>query len=96
MVEADQRTAQRQERLMDVGPPLLSTKRMPVKQARSGTRGRPPLGLGGSGVSSGATMTQSTSGRRGLLMALVYHAATGFERHSNITVPFGRGCGDGK
>ncbi len=65
------------------GMPLLSTKRMPVKQARSGTRGWPPLGLGGSGGSSGATMAQSTSGRRGLLMALDYHAATGFERHSS-------------
>ncbi len=31
------------------GVPVFSTKRIPVKQARSEIRGRPPLGLGGSG-----------------------------------------------
>ena len=31
------------------GVPVLRTNRIPVKQARSGTRGRPPLGLRGSG-----------------------------------------------
>lgn len=34
--------------------PLRSTKRMPVKAARSGTRGRPPLGFGLSGGNNGA------------------------------------------
>ena len=36
------------------GIPLRSTKRRPVKAARSGTRGRPPLGFGLSGGNSGA------------------------------------------
>ena len=50
---------------------------MPVKQARSGTRGRPPLGLGGSGGSSGATMAHSSSLTKGF-MPQVYHAAPRF------------------
>ena len=48
------------------GMPLRSTKRMPVKAARSGTRGRPPLGFGLSGGNSGAMWlhrSSSTSGR---------------------------------
>jgi len=48
------------------GMPLFSTKMMPVKAARSGTRGRPPLGLGGSGGSSGATTAHRSSLTRGL------------------------------
>ena len=36
------------------GMPLRSTKRMPVRHARSGTRGRPPFGRGGGTGSSGA------------------------------------------
>src|SRR5262245_40957124 len=43
------------------GMPVLSTKMMPVSTARSETRGRPPLGLGDSGGSSGATRAQSSS-----------------------------------
>ncbi len=35
------------------GTPLRSTKRIPVKQARSGKRGLPPLGLRDEGGSSG-------------------------------------------
>jgi hypothetical protein len=48
------------------GMPLRRTKRMPVKAARSGTRGRPPLGFGFSGGNKEATNSQrvsSTSGR---------------------------------
>jgi hypothetical protein len=48
--------------------PLLSTKRMPVKAARSGTRGRPPLGLGGSGGKSGAIVSHNVSLTNGLLI----------------------------
>ena len=48
------------------GMPVLSTKRMPVRQARSGTRGRPPLGLGGSGGSSGANDGPQLVGDKGL------------------------------
>ena len=50
------------------GMPLLSTKRMPVKAARSGTRGRPPLGLGGSGGKSGAIVSHNVSLTNGLLI----------------------------
>jgi hypothetical protein len=55
------------------GMPDLSTKTMPVKQSRSGTRGRPPLGLGGSDGSSGATIAHSSSLTSGLAMSQVCH-----------------------
>jgi hypothetical protein len=45
------------------GMPVRSTKRMPVKAARSGTRGRPPLGFGLSGGNSGAIRFHSLSSR---------------------------------
>jgi hypothetical protein len=48
------------------GSPVLSTKMMPVSAARSGMRGRPPLGLGGSGGSSGAMASHSASLTSGL------------------------------
>ena len=50
------------------GMPERKTKRMPVSAARSGTRGRPPFGFGGSRGSSGSTTAQSASDTRGLLM----------------------------
>ena len=50
------------------GIPLRSTKTMPVSAARSGTRGRPPFGFGGSGGNSGAMVFQSSSLTSGLLM----------------------------
>ena len=50
------------------GRPDLSTKTMPVRHARSGTRGRPPFGFGGSGESSGSMMFQRSSETIGLLM----------------------------
>lgn len=53
--------------------PVLRTKMMPVKHARSGTRGRPPLGLGGSGGSSGATTAHNSSLTRGLAIRQVCH-----------------------
>jgi len=59
------------------GMPLFSTKMMPVKAARSETRGRPPLGLGGSGGSSGATRAHNSSLTKGF-MPLVYHDHTRF------------------
>jgi len=43
------------------GSPVVSTKMMPVRAARSGTRGRPPWGLGGSFGSSGSMLVQSWS-----------------------------------
>lgn len=50
------------------GIPLLRTNRMPVRAARSGTRGRPPFGLGGSSGRSGWTAAQSWSVTSGLLI----------------------------
>jgi len=61
------------------GSPLLSTKIMPVRVARSGTRGRPPLGLGGSGGSSGSITSHSSSGTSGLLMVPTFPASHGPE-----------------
>ena len=62
------------------GMPDFSTKRMPVEQAQSGTRGRPPLGLGGYGGSSGATTAHRSSLTSGMAMRHVYHASPGFDR----------------
>ena len=59
------------------GMPLLSTKIMPVRAARSGTRGRPPLGLGCSGGKSGSMTFQSSSVTSGLaIMHQPYHASS--------------------
>ncbi len=52
------------------GIPVLSTKRMPVIAGRSATRGRPPLGLGGSGGMSGSRISHSSSGTSGLAIAV--------------------------
>ena len=53
-------------------------------QARRGpeTRGRPPLGLGGSGGSSGATRAHNSSLTSGLLMPKSTMPPPGFERRS--------------
>jgi hypothetical protein len=50
------------------GMPLLRTKTIPVRQARSGTLGRPPLGFGFSFGSSGSTIVHNSSLTSGLLM----------------------------
>jgi hypothetical protein len=52
--------------------PDLSTKIMPVRAARSGMRGRPPFGLGGSFGKSGSMITHSSSGTSGLLIPNYY------------------------
>ena len=64
------------------GMPDLSTKIIPFSAARSEIRGRPPLGLGGSGGSSGATRAQSSSLTSGLAILQVCHASPGFVRCS--------------
>ena len=46
------------------GQPVRRTKMMPSSAARSGKRGRPPLGLGGSRGSSGSIASQRSSGTR--------------------------------
>jgi len=43
------------------GSPVESTKRMPRKTSRSGTRGRPPRGFSGSGGSKGLMTAHSSS-----------------------------------
>src|SRR5215212_6532846 len=60
------------------GMPDFRTKMMPVNAARSGTRGRPPLGLGGSGGSRGATNAHSSSLTNSLAMPQVYHVLSQF------------------
>jgi hypothetical protein len=60
------------------GMPDFRTKMIPVKAARFGMRGRPPLGLGGSGGSSGATTAHRSSLTSGLLMPKVYHVPIRF------------------
>src|SRR5215218_7945941 len=50
------------------GMPLLRTKMMPDKAARSSTRGRPPRGFGGSGGSRGSMSSHSSSVTSFLLM----------------------------
>lgn len=50
------------------GSPPFSTKMMPVRAARFGIRGRPPLGLGASCGRSGSITSHSSSGTSGLLI----------------------------
>ncbi len=48
------------------GMPVLSTKMMPVRHARSGIAGRPPSGRGGRGGMNGSIRSQSSSMSSGL------------------------------
>ena len=48
--------------------PDLSTNTMPVRAARFGIRGLPPLGLGGSGGNSGSITSHNSSGISGFAM----------------------------
>ncbi len=50
------------------GRPLRRTNRMPVRAARSGTRGRPPFGFGFSGGKNGSIAAQSVSETSGRAM----------------------------
>jgi hypothetical protein len=52
------------------GMPLLRTKTMPLRAARSSTRGLPPLGLGGSSGNRGSMISQSSSLTSSLLMLM--------------------------
>jgi hypothetical protein len=52
------------------GMPLFSTKTMPVRAARSGTRGLPPLGFSGSSGNRGSLVSHSSSETSSLLMLL--------------------------
>jgi hypothetical protein len=50
------------------GMPVFNTKMIPVSAARSDTRGRPPLGLGGSTGRSGWITFHNSSLTNGLLI----------------------------
>lgn len=50
------------------GTPLFKTKRMPVSAARSLRRGRPPLGLAGSGGNRGSISRHNASSKSGFAM----------------------------
>ena len=54
------------------GRPVLSTKSIPLRAARSRMRGRPALGLGGSGGRNGAISCQSRSERSGFATPVLY------------------------
>lgn len=60
------------------GVPVLRTNRIPVRQARSGTLGRPPLGLGGSGGICRLIRSHSSSVSSGL--AMIMSSITSFYR----------------
>lgn len=52
------------------GMPLRRTNKMPVRAARSATRGRPPFGFGFSGGNNGAICSHSLSSRSGRILRL--------------------------
>jgi hypothetical protein len=64
------------------GMPLLRTNTMPVNAARLLIRGRPPLGLGGSGGKSGSITAHSSSVTNGLLIPPVSRLRSSFVRRS--------------
>jgi hypothetical protein len=51
------------------GQPVRATNRMPVSAARSGTRGRPPLGLGLCGGSKDSISNHNSSVSNGLAIS---------------------------
>ena len=70
------------------GMPDLSTNRMPVKHTRSGTRGRPPLGLSSCLGSSGSTIAHNSSVTSGLDTASSLNKAA-----VNLSIGVPRGSG---
>ena len=56
------------------GQPVRRTKMMPPRAARSGSRGRPPFGLGGSWGSRGPMPSQRSSGTRDVAFMVCHHA----------------------
>jgi hypothetical protein len=56
------------------GQPVRRTKTMPHSAARLGTRGRPPLGFGGSSGSNGSIASQRSSGTRAEAFMARHHA----------------------
>lgn len=64
------------------GMPLRRTKRIPVKAARSDTRGRPPFGLGLSTGNNGFTCSHRLSSRSALIWRYRITQLRGFVRRS--------------
>jgi hypothetical protein len=64
------------------GAPVLSTNTIPIRQFRSGTRGRPPFGFGCSRGSNGWTSFQSSSGTSANAMGQAPYPAP----HGNLIV----------
>jgi hypothetical protein len=65
------------------GQPVLSTNTMPARAARSGRRGRPPFGFGGSCGSRGSIASQRASGTRDEVFMTSDHAtARGVLKHA--------------
>src|SRR3712207_5818238 len=64
------------------GMPLLKTKMIPVRAARSSTRGLPPLDLGGSAGSSGSITSHRSSGTNSFAIPSTVTPIAGFERIS--------------
>ena len=60
------------------GIPVISTNRMPVRAARSGIGGRPPLGRGSRGGSNGSIADHNSSETIGLAMSLSLQPLTRF------------------
>jgi hypothetical protein len=74
------------------GMPLRRTNRMPVRAARSDTRGRPPFGFGFSGGNKGATCSHSLSSSMGRILRPRI-TLNGFVRNSKRCKPRGE-CAD--
>ncbi len=55
--------------------PRFTTNRMPVNAARSGTRGRPPFGFGGTSGSSGSMIAHNSSGTSCFAIDALYQSA---------------------
>jgi hypothetical protein len=75
------------------GQPVRNAKTMPQRAARSGTRGRPPLGFGGSLGSRGATASQSSSGTSRETFMTRHHASP--LRFCNTLLVLQRHMGEG-
>ena len=70
------------------GIPVRNTNRMPASTARSGSRGRPPCGLGGSGGRSGSTTSHNSSLTSGFAIPPVYQTTgAGIVRRSYGGLP---------
>lgn len=67
------------------GVPVLSTNRMPVRQARLGIGGRPPLGFGGSGGMCGSMRCHNSSVSSGLAI-IVSSMTSGYRFHTRCNI----------